>query len=106
MKVAILSLSDKDMMICLLCDTTISKVVKYNAHQHYSTHKYHKYANQEGESRKIAWEKLKAENKNKNNYSNQCYIREVIPLKQVINGKKDKLFSEPEIIKDCIISKL
>ncbi len=54
-------ISVKDKMICLLCDTKISTVNKYNAHQHYATHKNYKYANQEDESRKIALQKLKAE---------------------------------------------
>ncbi|GCC21186.1 hypothetical protein chiPu_0019653 [Chiloscyllium punctatum] len=37
--------SAKDRMICLLCDTAISTLKKYNAYQHCATHKDHKYLN-------------------------------------------------------------
>lgn len=46
-------------MSCLLCDTTILTVKKFNAQQHYALHQDNKYAKLEGESRKLALQKLK-----------------------------------------------
>jgi hypothetical protein len=53
--------SARDKMICLLCDTAILTLKKFSAHQHYATHKDHKYLRLEGEVWKVALQKLKNE---------------------------------------------
>ena len=50
--------SVNDEMQCLLCDVVISTLTKYNAYQHYRSHK-DKYAKLEGKSRITALKKLK-----------------------------------------------
>lgn len=48
--------SDEGKLQCLICDTLISTLKKYNA---YSTHKDTKYTKLEGQPRHIAFKKLK-----------------------------------------------
>ncbi len=101
-------ISAKNKMIYLLCDTTISTVKKCNAHQHYATHKNHKYANQEGDSQKIALQKLKAEKQKKKRLFQSVLHQgsnttESSYKVAFILGKKGKTFSDEEIITDCII---
>ena len=50
---------NKDKMRCLLCDTTISCMKKYNAKLHYEIHEKHKHFQLEGQESKIAFERLK-----------------------------------------------
>lgn len=47
-------------MICLLCDTAISTLKEFSAHQHYNTHKDYKYFKL-GEVQKVVLQKLKDE---------------------------------------------
>ena len=49
-------------MMCLLCNSRITTVKKYNANQHYTTHKNHKYVALEGEAPKEALKKMKLHN--------------------------------------------
>ena len=49
-------------MMCLLCNSMITTVKNYNANQHYTTHKNHKYVALEGEARKEALKKIKLHN--------------------------------------------
>jgi hypothetical protein len=84
-------------MICLLCDTAISSLKKFNAHQHYATHKDHKYFKLEGEARKVALQKLKNE-KQKQSQLFQAAVRtgnatEATHKIAYILGKKGKPFS-------------
>jgi len=44
---------------CLLCDSAIATVKKFNAQQHSALHEDNRYAKLEGEHRKIAQQKLK-----------------------------------------------
>lgn len=46
-------------MSCLLCDTAIPTIKKYNAHQHYTVHKDNKYVKLADKVRRIALQKLK-----------------------------------------------
>lgn len=100
--------SAKDRMICLLCDTAISTLKKFNAHQHYNTHKDHKYFKLEGEARKVVLQKLKDE-KQKQRQFFQAAIRpgnnatEATYKVAYILGKKGKPFSDVEIVKECIV---
>lgn len=38
-------------MACLLCNATITTLKKYNANQHYETHKDHEYTKLKGKAR-------------------------------------------------------
>ena len=51
--------SVNDEMQCLLCDAVISTLKKYNAYQHYRSHKDNKYAKLECKFRITALKKLK-----------------------------------------------
>ena len=51
-----------DKMMCLLCNSMITAVKKYNADQHYTTHKNHKYVVLEGEARNEVLKKMKLHN--------------------------------------------
>ena len=44
---------NNDKMLCLICDTTISCIKKYNAKLHYETHEKQKYFELEGEDRVV-----------------------------------------------------
>lgn len=100
--------SDNGKMQCLLCERTITTIKKYNAHQHYSTHKDNKYAKLEGESRSIALKTLK-EGRQK---QQQIFHRVIHQDKAITEasfkvayllGKQGKPFSDSQLIKDCII---
>ena len=102
----VVSVNDK--IQCLLCDVVISTLMKYNAHQHYKSHKDNKYAKLEGESRITALIKLKEGMQRQK----QCFQNiihqgkvEIEASKKVayLLGKRGKLFSDAELVKDCVI---
>ncbi len=100
--------SDNGKMHCLLCDTVILTVKKYNAHQHYGTHKDNKYAKLEGESRNIALKKLKDGKQKQKQFFHKVLHQanattEASYKVAYLLGKKGKPFSDAELIKDCII---
>ena len=49
----------KNTMVCLLCECVLKTFKKYNAKQHYNTHKGHRHVILEGSRRKNTIEKLK-----------------------------------------------
>ena len=98
----------KDKMMCLLCNSMITTVKKYNANQHYTTHQNHKYVALEGEARKEALKKMKLHNQQQRqvfqSVSRQgTNIIEATYRIGYIFGKKGKPYSDAELIKDCII---
>ena len=98
----------KDKMMCLLCNCMIRTVKKYNANQHYTTHKNHKYVALKGEARKEALKKMKLHNQQQRqvfqSVSRQgTNITEATYRIAYILGKKGKPYSDAELIKYCII---
>lgn len=98
----------KDKMICLLCNAALTSFKKSNAHQHYLTHKDHKYAKLEGEAREAALQKLKKEKKNQQ-AGFSAFLNRNVTITDAsykiahLLGKKGKPFSDVDTIKDCII---
>ena len=95
-------------MSCLLCDTAIVTVKKFNAQQHYALHKDNKYAKLEGESRKIALQKLKDEKQKQRQFFHSVLHQgngatEASYKVSYLLGKKRKPFSDAELIKECIL---
>ena len=100
--------SDNGKMQCLLCETTIATIKKYNAHQHYSTHKDNKHAKLEGESRSIALKKLKEGRQKQQQFFHRIIhqdkaVTEASYKVAYLLGKQGKPFSDSQLIKDCII---
>ena len=98
----------KDKMMCLLCNSMITTVKKYNANQHYTTYKNHKYVALEGEARKEALKKMKLHNQQQRqvfqSLSRQgTNITEATYRIAYMLGKKGNPYSDAELIKDCII---
>ena len=90
--------------MCLLCNSTITTVKKYNANQHYTTHQNQKYVALEGETRKEALKKMKLHNQQQRQVLRQgTNITETTYRIAYILGKKGKRYSDVELIKDCII---
>ena len=95
-------------MMCLLCNSMITTVKKYNANQHYTTHQNHNYVALEGEARKEALKKMKLHNQQQRqvfqSVSRQgTNITEATCKIAYILGKKGKPYGDAELIKDCII---
>ena len=92
----------------LLCNSMITTVKKYNANQHYTTHRNYKYVALEGEARKEALKKMKLHNQQQRQVF-QSVSRQGSNISEApyriayILGKKGKPFSDIELIKDCII---
>ena len=100
----------KDKMMCLLWNSMITTVKKYNANQKYRTHKNHKYVALESEAREEALNKMKLHNQQQRkvfqSVSRQgTNITEATYRIVYILGKKDKPYSDAELIKDCIIER-
>ena len=100
--------SDNGKMQCLLCETTFATIKKYNAHQHYSTHKDNKHAKLEGESRSIALKKLKEGRQKQQQFFHRIIhqdkaVTEASYKVAYLLGKQGKPFSDSQLIKDCII---
>ena len=100
--------SDNGKMQCLLCETTIVTIKKYNAHQHYSTHKDNKHAKLEGKSRSIALKKLKEGRQKQRQFFHRIIhqdkaVTEASYKVAYLLGKQGKPFSDSQLIKDCII---
>ena len=98
----------KDKIMCSLCNSMITTVRKYNAIQHYTTHKNHKHVALEGEACKEALKKMKLHNQQQRqvfqSVSKQgTNITEATYRIAYILGKKGKPYSDAELIKDCII---
>ena len=95
-------------MMCLLCNSMITTVKKYNANQHYTTHQNHNYVALEGEARKEALKKMKLHNQQQRqvfqSVSRQgTNITEATCKIAYILRKKGKPYGDAELIKDCII---
>lgn len=94
-------------MSCLLCDTTIVTVKKFNAQQHYALHKDNKYAKLEGESRKTAIAETDRKQKRRQFFHSVLHqenaTTEASYKVAYLLGKKDKPFSDAELIKECIL---
>ena len=100
--------SDNGKMQCLLCETTIVTIKKYNAHQHYSTHKDNQHAKLEGESRSIALKKLKEGRQKQRQFFHRIIhqdkaVTEASYKVAYLLGKQGKPFSDSQLIKDCIV---
>ena len=95
--------SVKDKMTCLLCNSMITTVKKYNANQHYTTHKNHKYVALESEARKEALNKIKLHNQQQRqvfqSVSRQgTNITEATYRIAYILGRKGKPYSDAKLI--------
>lgn len=92
-------------MSCLLCDTIIVTVKKFNAQQHYALHKDNRL---EGESRKLALQKLK-DGKQKQRQLFHSVLHQGNATTEAsykvahLLGKKGKPFTDAELIKECIL---
>ena len=95
-------------MMCLLCNSLITTVKKYNANQHYRSHKNHKHVALEGEFRKEALNKMKLHNKQQRQVF-QSVSRQGTNITKAtyrivyILGKKGKPYSDAKLIKNGII---
>ena len=74
----------KDKMMCLLCNFMITTAKKYNANQHYTTHKNHKYVALESEARKDSLNKMKLIISNSGKCFSQYQGKRQTLLKQLI----------------------
>ena len=86
-------------MMCLLCNSVITTVKKYNANQRYTSHKNHKYVALDGEALKKALWKMKLHNQQQRqvfqSVSRQgANITEATYRIAYILGKKVKPYSE------------
>jgi len=94
--------------MCLLCNSIITTVKKYNTNQHYATHKNRKYVALEGEARMEVLKKMELQNQQQQqvfqSVSRQgTNITEATYKIAYIPGKKGKPYSDAELVKDCII---
>jgi len=98
----------KDKMMCLLCNSMITTVKKYNANQHYATHWNHKHVALESEAHKEVLKKMKFQNQQLRqvfqSVSRQgTNITEETHRIAYILRKKGKPYSDAKLVKDCII---
>ena len=98
----------KDKMMCLLCNSMITTVKKYNANQHYATHWNHKHVALESEAHKEVLKKMKFQNQQLRqvfqSVSGQgTNITEETHRIAYILRKKGKSYSDAKLVKDCII---
>ena len=95
-------------MCCLLCDATISCMKKYNAKLHIKTHEKHKHFQLKGKEHKIAFERLKNQKERQQQMFKKISCQKTNAIEAtyrvpLLLGKRGKLFSDVDIIKESII---